>query len=128
MARAAPWGRLEEFTGQAADALVFSGKRGGQLRRSNFTRPWQDAAESAGLAEFHFHDLRHTGNTLAGEAGAGLRELMDRMGHSTTRAAYIYQHRTSARDKMIADAISKRVKAERRPSGTQRARGKKKRK
>jgi len=28
---------------------------------------------------------------------------MDRMGHSTTRAALIYQHRTSLRDKMIAD-------------------------
>jgi integrase len=33
----------------------------------------------------HFHDLRHTGNTLADEAGASLRELMDRMGRSTTR-------------------------------------------
>jgi hypothetical protein len=35
----------------------------------------------------HFHDLRHTGNQLAADAGANLRELMDRMGHSTTRAA-----------------------------------------
>ena len=59
----------------------------------------------------HFHDLRHTGNTLAGEAGASLRELMDRMGHSSTRAALIYQHRTSLRDKMIADEISRRAEA-----------------
>jgi excisionase family DNA binding protein len=55
-------------------------------------------------------------------AGASLRELMDRMGHSTTRAALIYQHRTSLRDKMIADEISRRAAAERPPSGTQRAR------
>ena len=34
-------------------------------------------------------DLRHTGSVLAAEAGANLRELMDRMGHSTTRAAYV---------------------------------------
>jgi hypothetical protein len=47
---------------------------------------------------------------------------MDRMGHSTTRAALIYQHRTSLRDKMIADEISRRAEAERPPSGTQRAR------
>ena len=33
-------------------------------------------------------------------------------GHSSTRAAYIYQHRTSLRDKMIADEISRRVEAE----------------
>jgi hypothetical protein len=48
---------------------------------------------------------------------------MDRMGHSSTRAAYSYQHRTSLRDKMIADEISRRVEAEQTRSGTQRARG-----
>ncbi len=52
---------------------------------------------------------------------------MDRMGHASTRAALIYQHRSRHRDRMISDAISKRVKAGRKPSGTQRARGKKKR-
>jgi integrase len=83
---------------------------------------WRKATETAGLTGFHFHDLRHTGNTLAGEVVASLRELMDRMGHSTTRAALIYQHRTSARDKKIADAISKLTRAEHPRSGTQRAR------
>jgi hypothetical protein len=68
-----------------------------------------------------------TGNTLASEAGATLRELMDRMGHASTRAALIYQHRTAHRDKLIADEISKRAEAELKRSGTQRARGKKKR-
>lgn len=96
--------------------------KGAQLRRSNLTRLWHKATETAGLAGFHFHGLRHTGNTLAGEAGASLRELTDRMGHSTTRAALIYQHRTSARDKKIADAISKLAQAECPRSGTQRAR------
>jgi hypothetical protein len=48
---------------------------------------------------------------------------MDRMGHSTTRAALIYQHRTSLRDTMIADEISRRAEAECPRSGTQRARG-----
>jgi hypothetical protein len=47
---------------------------------------------------------------------------MDRMGHSTTRAALIYQHRTSLRDKMITDEISRRAEAERSSSGTHRAR------
>jgi hypothetical protein len=46
---------------------------------------------------------------------------MDRMGHSTIRAALIYQHRTSLRDK-IADEISRWAEAERPQSGTQRAR------
>jgi integrase len=117
---------LTEFTAAAPRALVFTGPKGAQLRRSNFTRPWKKATDAAGLTGFHFHDLRHTGNTLAGEAGATLRELMDRMGHASTRAALIYQHRTTHRDKLIADEISNRVKAELKRSGTQRARGKKK--
>jgi integrase len=113
---------LDQFTGTATDKLVFTGPKGAQLRRSNFTRQWRKALETAKLTGIHFHDLRHTGNTLAGEAGANLRELMDRMGHSSTRAALIYQHRTSVRDKMIADEISRRAEAERSSSGTQRAR------
>ena len=52
---------------------------------------------------------------------------MDRMGHASIRAALIYQHRTTHRDKIIADEISKRAQAALKPSGTQRAHGKKKR-
>jgi integrase len=113
---------LGDFTADDPRALVFTGPKGAQLRRSNFSRAWNKAATTAGLTGFHFHDLRHTGNTLAGEAGATLRELMDRMGHASTRAALIYQHRSTQRDKLIADEISKRVQAEFKPSGTQRAR------
>jgi hypothetical protein len=36
-----------------------------------------------------------------------LAGLMGRMGHSTTRAALIYQHRTAERDRLIAAAISR---------------------
>jgi integrase len=48
-------------------------------------RIWLPALRAAELPLIHFHDLRHTGNMLAAGAGAGLRELMERMGHSTTR-------------------------------------------
>jgi len=113
---------LEQFTGTADDQFVFTSPKGAQLRRSNFTRQWREALRAAGMTGIHVHDLRHAGNTLAGEAGASLRELMDRMGHSSTRAALIYQHRTSLRDKLIADEISRRAEAERSQSGTQRAR------
>jgi hypothetical protein len=53
----------------------------------------------------HFHDLRHTGNTLTATAGANLRELMARMGHSSTRSALIYLHSTDERQREIADAL-----------------------
>ena len=43
------------------------------------------------MAGLHFHDLRHTGNQFAAHSGAGLRDLMARMGHDSERAAMIYQ-------------------------------------
>ncbi|WP_217709648.1 tyrosine-type recombinase/integrase [Amycolatopsis sp. Hca4] len=46
--------------------------------------------------DVHFHDLRHSGNELAAEGGATTRELMARMGHSTTRAALRYQRAARA--------------------------------
>jgi hypothetical protein len=57
-------------------------------------------------------DLRHTGNMLAAES-ASLRELMARMGHSSTRAALIYQHASRHRERAIAAAVSARVTAAR---------------
>ena len=56
------------------------------------SRVWVKATRQVGLPDLHFHDLRHTGNMLTAATGATLRELMDRMGHSTTRAALIYLH------------------------------------
>jgi hypothetical protein len=37
---------LEQFTGTADDQLVFSGPKGAQLRRSNFTRQWRKTLRS----------------------------------------------------------------------------------
>ncbi|WP_344446497.1 tyrosine-type recombinase/integrase [Acrocarpospora macrocephala] len=68
---------------------------------------WSKALTRAKLSGFHFHDLRHTGNTFASQSGATLRELMNRTGHSTTRAALIYQHTAMEWDRAIADALGK---------------------
>jgi hypothetical protein len=58
-----------------------------------------------GISGFRFHDLRHTGNTLAAATGASTKELMARMGHASPRAALIYQHATRERDEAIAVAL-----------------------
>jgi len=64
-----------------------------------------------GLSGIHFHDLRHAGNTLTADEGASLRELMDRMGHSSTRAALIYLHSSDERQRKLADAVGERARA-----------------
>jgi integrase len=87
--------------------LVFTTSLGGPLSRGGFRSTWVKARERAGLPEFRFHDLRHTGNTLAATTGASTKELMARMGHASMRAALIYQHATAERDQGIAQALSR---------------------
>ena len=74
---------------------------------------------------------------MAAGQGASLRELMERMGHSSARAALIYQHATQERDEAIAAGMGKLLRQARRKaqvaggagtaqrSGTQRTRRKK---
>jgi hypothetical protein len=49
-------------------------------------------AAAIGLPGLHFHDLRHTGNTLTAQDGVSLADLKARLGHDSARAAMIYQH------------------------------------
>jgi integrase len=90
------------------------------LRRGNLGRAtsWPATVVKAGLpVGFHFHDLRHTGNQLAANSGATTRELMHRMGHGSMRAALIYQHASTERDRRIAQEMAALVERERRPEG-----------
>jgi integrase len=107
---------LGQFSEAGQDGLVFVGPKGGRLRRRNFLRLWTKALTDAKVVDedVHFHDLRHTGNALAAATGASTKELMARMGHSSIRAALIYQHASRSRDKQIADAISQNVQQARR--------------
>ncbi len=106
---------LAIFTKADAGALVFPGVQGGPLRRGNFNKlsGWPYAVRSVGAEGLHFHDLRHTGNHFAASSGAGLRDLMARMGHDSERAAMIYQHQARGADQAITDAINRHVQAER---------------
>ncbi len=88
------------------DGLVFCGPLGAALRRTHFGRKWRSAVRMVGdLEGLHFHDLRHTANTLTATTGASTRELMYRMGHASPAAALRYQHATRDRDAAIAQAL-----------------------
>jgi integrase len=73
---------LDTYVGIDGTALVFTGPRGGVLRRGNFRRGsgWAKAAAGVGVPGLHFHDLRHTGNTLAEMSGVALGASFGRSG------------------------------------------------
>jgi len=65
-------------------------------------RHWHRARLAVDLPGLHVHDLRHAGLTLAAQTGATLAEVMRRAGHSTSRAALLYQHAAEDRDRELA--------------------------
>ncbi len=70
---------------------------------------------------FRFYDLRHTGNTLAADTGAKLKDLMVRAGQSSERAQLIYQHSTAKHQRRLAQGIDAEVRAQMRATGTDEA-------
>jgi integrase len=102
---------LAEHVAADADAWLFTdtarkGNHKAPFEPTVWARTFKGASMKVGLpAGFHFHDLRHTGNTLAATTGASTKELMARFGHSSPRAALIYQHATEDRDQVIAAAL-----------------------
>jgi integrase len=91
------------------DALVFTSLRGGPLLNTYFAPRWQQARSEVGLEHVRFHDLRHFAGTEAATAGASLREVMARMGHSSSAASLRYLKAAEGRGREIADAIELRI-------------------
>ena len=65
------------------DAVVFTSRAGGPVRRSNFHRGhWHPLLERAGLPRIRFHDLRHTHATALLAQGVHPKVVQERLGHS----------------------------------------------
>ncbi|MDQ1629581.1 MAG: hypothetical protein QOI54_3325 [Actinomycetota bacterium] len=87
-------------------ALLFTRPDGGVLRQQHIQVAWQKAREEVDLPGLHVHDLRHASLTLAAQTGASTKEIMARGGHSSLRAAMIYQHYAAERGRVIADSMT----------------------
>ena len=103
---------LEVLSAHLADrpglptAPVFTRADGSLLRASHVQNAWTTARKRVGVDHAHFHDLRHAGLTLTAQLGATTAEVMRRAGHSSARAANIYQHAAEGRDIAIAKLLS----------------------
>lgn len=97
---------LAEQVKRSPDALLFPTTTGGHLWHSGMSAHFAKARAAAGRSDLRWHDLRHTGATLAAQAGATTAELQARLGHSTAAASQLYQHAAQGRDRAIADRLS----------------------
>ncbi|HET9257656.1 MAG TPA: site-specific integrase [Pseudonocardiaceae bacterium] len=99
---------LAKYVEKGPDAWVFTGDRGNPIRSGNrnLLTGWKEATTAIGRPGLHFHDLRHTGNTLAAQTYVSTKDLMARMGQDSPRAALIYQHASRQIDQTIATKLS----------------------
>lgn len=100
---------LGEWAGSGPEGWVFTGIKGGPVRICVWQHEWDLARREIGLPTLRFHDLRHVAGTLTAATGAGVKEIMHRLGHSSAKASLRYQHATPDRDQAIAKAISRLV-------------------
>lgn len=97
---------LEQGVGRSGLLFPAAGDSAAHMRPATLNKVWYRARDAAGRPDLRFHDLRHTGATLAAGTGATLAELMARLGHSTPGAAMRYQHAARGRDVEIAALLS----------------------
>jgi integrase len=62
---------------------------------------WQRALRDAGIADFRFHDLRHSAASYLAMEGASLVELAEVLGHKTLAMVQRYAHLTEAHTRRV---------------------------
>lgn len=104
---------LDKWAESGDDGLLFPAVEspGQHMKHGALYKVYRRARKSAGRPDLRWHDLRHTGATLAAQQGATLADLMNRLGHSTVAAAMIYQHSSAERDRDLARRLSALVNA-----------------
>ncbi len=89
----------------AGPVRFFVGRDGAPMRGNAISQAFNRAKKQVGFLGT-FHDLRHTGQSLAAASGATLADLKKRAGHSSDQAASRYMHMVAGRDREIANRLS----------------------
>jgi hypothetical protein len=100
---------LLQYVESDPESLIFTNGKGSLVTSSELCGWFIPARNRAGLPTLRWHDLRSTGLTIAASTGASITALMNRAGHTSVRAAMIYQKLTKQDDQKIADSIDKQL-------------------
>ncbi|MGW6728134.1 tyrosine-type recombinase/integrase [Nocardia sp. NPDC055029] len=96
---------VEHLEHWADPVWLFVGRDGRRMRGNAVYQAFVRARDRVGV-DVTFHDLRHTGQSLAALTGANLADLKKRLGHASNAAASRYLHAVEGRDKEVALGLS----------------------
>jgi integrase len=88
-------------------SLVFPDSTG--TRPLSIRGAFDNAVERAGIADFHFHDLRHTFASYLAMNGASLLEIAEVLGHKTLAMVKRYAHLSEAHTRSVVERMNRAV-------------------
>lgn len=87
--------------------LVFPGKN---LKTPiDIRTPWETALKQAEIADFKFHDLRHSAASYLAMNGATLAEIAEVLGHQTLQMVKRYAHLSEAHTAKVVARMNERI-------------------
>jgi len=102
-------GHIEAYAQPGPRGLLFPNANGDQIHHGSTYQHYKRARRVAGRDDLRWHDLRHSGAVWVAQSGATVRELMDRLGHSTPSMALHYQHVSEGRQAELARKLSEMI-------------------
>lgn len=90
--------------------LIFSTHTGKPIFPRSLTSEFNRAIKNANVTKIRFHDLRHTHATMCLEAGMSLKEVQDRLGHSSIKTTGdVYAHVTESMKEKSVELFEKYI-------------------
>lgn len=72
-------------------------------------KAWENARAKAGIADFRFHDLRHSTASYLAMNGANLLEIADILGHKTLQMVKRYAHLSDSHKREILEKMNEKI-------------------
>lgn len=103
--------RAAGLTGSEA-GYVFAQPNGRPLHPNTVTRRYKALIAEAGVPDARIHDARHASATLGLESGESIKDVSQRLGHSSTALTMdLYMHPSEERQRENADRLAAFLKA-----------------
>ena len=97
-----------KYSTQAADSLIFPAPHS-LSKPIDIRSAWNTALRNAGIANFRFHDLRHTAASYLAMNQASLLEIGTLLGHKTVQMTKRYAHLSNAHIYSTVAALNKKL-------------------
>ena len=102
-------GVFQQWKEQSGEKLVFPSRTGGQM--DNVQKAWTTVLGIARIADFRWHDLRHTFASKLVMCGVDLNTVRELMGHADIKMTLRYAHLGAEHKQAAVDSLTPPIRA-----------------